>query len=53
MRVGIMRMFIMGVVNILGVGLMVLTLDELCQCVELVLEGLLELLVEGDHGLIQ
>ena len=50
MRVGRMRMLRMGGVNILRVGHRVLTLDELCQCVELVLKGLLEFLVEGSHG---
>jgi hypothetical protein len=53
MRVGRMRILRMGRVKILRVGLRVLPLDELHQCVELVLEGLLEFLVEGVHGSIK
>ena len=49
MRVGRMRMFKMGGVKILRVGLRVLSLDVLHQCVEIVLEGLLE----GGHGRVQ
>jgi hypothetical protein len=54
MRVGRMRMLRMGGVNILRVGLRVLPLDELRQCVELVLEGFLEFLADlGDQILLK
>jgi hypothetical protein len=53
MRVGRMRMLRMGGVNILGVGFMVLPLDELRQGVELIVEGLLEFFAEGDHDRVQ